>query len=139
VAYYASKEQMIKAFGEVELIERTDREHTAAIIDDVLNRALDDAASEVASYIGKRYGNLLLVNTPPRLIGICCDIARYRLYDDGVTDTVRNRYLDAIAFLRDVRDGKNALGDEEADAGAISRTQVNTAVRRFTRASLRDY
>jgi phage gp36-like protein len=128
---------MIKAFGEDELIQRTDHLNIGQIDDDVLNLALDDATSEINSYIGKRYGLTLLSSTPPRLVGICCDIARYRLYDDVTTDTVRDRYTDAIAFLKDVRDGKNNLGDEEAPAGG--QVLMQAAPRRFDRYHLKDY
>jgi phage gp36-like protein len=137
VSFYADKNQMVKSFGEEEVIHITGGD--AEIDEDVLNRCLADATSEIDSYIGKRYGNTLLVNTPPRLIGVCCDIARYRLYDDATMESVRARYLDAIVFLRDVRDGKNGLGDEAADAVAMPRVQISAAPRRFDRDSLRDY
>ncbi|MCL2297953.1 MAG: DUF1320 domain-containing protein [Proteobacteria bacterium] len=136
--FYATREQMIKAFGEREIILITS-ETGDLINDEVLNLALDDATSEIDSYISKRYGHTLLNNPPLRLIGVCCDIARYRLYDDAAIESVRIRYTDAIKFLEAVRDGKNNLGDEIADAGSTGRVLMTAAPRRFDRASLRDY
>jgi phage gp36-like protein len=145
---YCSRVDLIHAFGERELINLTVRRDDSdgdgdgdnTIDDDVLNRAILDATGEIDSYIGKRYGKTLAGKPiPPNLTRVCCDITRYRLYDDATVETVRKRYEDAIAFLRDVAAGRATLGDVATDNISTFQVLATSADRRFTQTNMSDY
>lgn len=73
-----------------------------------VNDAIQDATEEINGHIGGRYP-LPLPNVPSNLKRMTCDIARYRLYFQQPTEEVRQRYEDAIAFLKRVADNKAHL------------------------------
>ena len=75
----------------------------------VTQRALDDARNTIDSHIGGRYP-LPIEPVPEILERVACDLARFYLYDDQVTETLQKRFDDAMKLLRDVRDGKSQLG-----------------------------
>src|SRR5574341_1516172 len=103
---YAVKQDMIDRFGDVELKQLTDRTGAIDTIDDtVLGKALADADAEINGYLAGRY-TLPLASTPLILVGMACDIARFRLYKPQATEEVRQRYEDAIKYLTKVAEGK---------------------------------
>lgn len=138
---YAVKQDMIDRFNEVELKQLTDRTGAVDAIDDVvLGRALDDADAEINGYLAGRHA-LPLASTPLILVGIACDIARYRLYEDRATEHVRQRYEDAIKYLRSVSKGEISLGldagnQAQAEAGGPKAEGTEAT---FTRETLQDY
>ncbi|MDR2711086.1 MAG: DUF1320 domain-containing protein [Burkholderiales bacterium] len=136
---YCTRDDLIQAFGEHELIKLTDHARTGAIDDAVLDRAIADAEGEIDGYISKRYGQTLAGVNLPNLTRIACDITRYRLYDDATIDTVRQRYEDAIVFLKDVAAGRASLGNAEIDGVGSFRVLATSADRRFNQDALRDY
>ncbi|WP_047257999.1 gp436 family protein [Chromobacterium subtsugae] len=108
---YAAQADMVARFGDLEIIQLTDRARTGQIDAGVLQGALDDASCEIDSYLADRY--LLPMPQVPRiLVGLCCDIARYRLSGAETIETnvVRDRYRDAVAYLQRVALGKVTLG-----------------------------
>lgn len=105
---YATQTDMTERFGSDELAQRTDRVAGLAIDATVLARALSDADAEVNGYLATRY-SLPLPSTPAVLVRMACDLARYRLYDDGVPETVRVRYQDAVALLKRMASGEVQL------------------------------
>lgn len=102
---YASQTDLIDRFGEAELAQRTNRADGLTIDTVVLARALTDADAEIDGYLSTRY-QLPLASTPILLVRLAADIARYRLYDDGVPDAVRQRYEDAVALLKRMASGE---------------------------------
>lgn len=137
---------MISRYGAVELAQRGDRGmprlvsaelfSTAARGEDistwaadeqaaamaavaVVNQAIVDATSTVDGYLSARYA-LPIVPTPATILRVTGDIARYYLYEDIATETIIERYKQAIAWLRDVAAGKVSLGDSEATPSAAS-------------------
>lgn len=131
---YATQQHMIDRFGQQELIELTDRANLGAIDVDVLGRALDDADAEINGYLATRH-TLPLASVPLVLTRVACDVSRYFLYEDRVTEAVRVRYQDAIKFLRGVSDGSISLGvDASNNAPAESGgPQFDSGGRVFTR------
>lgn len=105
-----SKQDLIDRFGETELAQLTDREQATVIDDAVLNKAIADAESEIESYLNltglffrDEDGSLvyrLAAHPPKPLIIKACDIARYYLYEDGDITIVKERYQQAIAWLK---------------------------------------
>ncbi|WP_157669909.1 gp436 family protein [Chitinibacter sp. GC72] len=106
---YATQADMLLRFGEDELLGLTDRENTGTIEASVVERNIADADAEIDGYLAARY-QLPLGHTPPILNRLSCDIARYHLYGERVTDTVRKRYEDAVRLLKGMADGSVKLG-----------------------------
>lgn len=116
---YATLQTMLERFGDEELIQRTDRHGSGQLDVQVMARALADADAEVNSYLAVRYA-LPLAGVPTALARVAADIARYRLYDDGVPETVRKRYEDAVALLKRMASGDVKLvldGDGQGGTG----------------------
>jgi phage gp36-like protein len=82
--------------------------------------ALDDATAEMDSYLAQVYQMPLLgcavpgttplqYKAPPMLVRICCDFARYNLYDERATDQVKELYKRWTDWLKDLVAGKAQL------------------------------
>ncbi|RRW89151.1 gp436 family protein [Pandoraea apista] len=114
---YASREEMIDRFGELEVIQLTDRDRRGEIDASVLAYALEDASAEMNTYLAGRYQVPVKVHAR-FLAGLCCDIARYRMSGSETveTDPVRVRYKDALRFLEKVANGTATLGLDVTDA-----------------------
>lgn len=124
---YATLADMVDRFGETELVQRTDRVDCGTIDTVVLERALADADAEIDSYLATRYA-LPLASTPAVVNRLACEIARYRLFDDGVPETVRVRYQDAVSLLKRLASGDVVLAGMEGVAVA----GVDTVYSAFT-------
>lgn len=85
----------------------------------VVSDAVADAMSTVDGYLSARYA-VPLVPMPAAVLRITGDIARYYLYEDMATETIIERYKQAIAWLRDVAAGKVSLGDATATPSPAS-------------------
>lgn len=125
---YATTAQMISRFTEREIIAITDRDGTGLVDEVQLGKALADASAEIDSHLGRRYAlplvrsGVALVDSPVMLVGLCCDIARYRLTGTEVqeTEAIRNRYRDAVATLKLLASGEVVIpdGPDLAPAGS---------------------
>ena len=107
---YATKNGLIEQFGQAELIQLTDRAmpRTNAIVDAVLDRAIAAAGGEIDSYLAASFA-VPIATVPAQLARIAGDITRFRLYDNRATEEVRNRYKDAITWLKDIQSGRASL------------------------------
>lgn len=106
---YAIQQNLIDRFGLDELIQLTDRNNANALDSTVISRALADADAQINGYLAARY--TLPLETVPGILEKCaCDIARYQLFENRVTDIVRERFENTIKFLQDVASGKASLG-----------------------------
>lgn len=112
---YATRQDMIDAFGEAEVIRLTASYEEPDVVDDgALDRALERASVEIDAYISARYPRPF-TRIPRLLIGLACDMARYRLTGTGgrlVSDEVRDRHRDAIKLLGMVADGRVKIGQD---------------------------
>lgn len=138
---YATQTDLTDRFGATELAQRTDRINGAVIDTVVLGRALADADSEIDGYLATRY-TLPLPSTPPVVNRLACEIARYRLYDDGVPETVRVRYQDAVSLLKRMSSGEVQLAGIApvvAVGGAGNAVDTRTSDRVFGRTQLAGY
>lgn len=79
----------------------------------LITGALNDADSEINGYVATRYA-VPLAPVPPVIQRLACDLARYFLYDDQVTEAIQKRRDGAVAVLRDISAGKVSLGDPAA-------------------------
>ena len=128
---YATVEDMVARFSELEVIQLTDRNQDGLIDEDVAAVALADATAEIDAYLGRF--NRPFTDVPPILKRLCCDIARYRLTAANgvlITDEIRNRYkIDVLDLLRAMAKGEVQLGvddsGEEVAAGEDGIVFVN--------------
>lgn len=128
---YATVEDMVARFGELEVIQLTDRNQDGLIDEDVAAVALADATAEIDAYLGRF--KRPFTDVPPILKRLCCDIARYRLTAANgvlITDEIRNRYkIDVLDLLRAMAKGEVQLGvddsGEEVAAGEDGIVFVN--------------
>lgn len=108
---YATQADMVKRFGEREVIALAERVYQAGIDATVLAGALAEADAEIDAHLAGRY-TTPLAPVPSLLVGVACDIARYRLCGGNVTTTeeIRTRYKDATKLLEKIAEGKMTLG-----------------------------
>lgn len=136
---YATQQNLVDRFGELELIQLSDRESAAAIDASVIAQVLADADELIDSYIAARVA-LPLATVPPRLVRVAGDIARYYLHADAPTEQVRRAYDDARRWLVDVGQGRATLGDDGTAAPAAGETIEFTGdARLFSRSRLEDF
>lgn len=113
---YATVEDMVARFGELEVIQLTDRNQDGLIDEDVAAVALADATAEIDAYLGRF--KRPFTDVPPILKRLCCDIARYRLTAANgvlITDEIRNRYkIDVLDLLRAMAKGEVQLGVDDS-------------------------
>jgi len=115
---YATVEDMVARFSELEVIQLTDRNQDGLIDEDVAAVALADATAEIDAYLGRF--KRPFTDVPPILKRLCCDIARYRLTAANgvlITDEIRNRYkIDVLDLLRAMAKGEVQLGVDDSGA-----------------------
>ncbi|UOO77318.1 DUF1320 family protein [Neisseria sp. Dent CA1/247] len=113
---YAVTADMVARFGELEVIQLTDRNQDGLIDEDVAAVALADATAEIDAYLGRF--KRPFTDVPPILKRLCCDIARYRLTAANgvlITEEIRNRYkIDVLDLLRAMAKGEVQLGVDES-------------------------
>jgi len=128
---YATVEDMVARFSELEVIQLTDRNQDGLINEDVAAVALAGATAAKEAFLGRFKSPF--TDVPPILKRLCCDIARYRLTAANgvlITDEIRNRYkIDVLDLLRAMAKGEVQLGvddgGEEVAAGEDGIVFVN--------------
>lgn len=134
---YCVVQDLVDRFGAAEMAQITDREHGTILDNAVAQRAIDDATSEMDSYLASRYG-LPLPTVPPVLLVACVDIARFLLYTNAPTEEVRKRAEDARTWLKDLSKGYANLA-LPADPPAAQPASFTANRRLFRRGSLRGF
>jgi len=139
---YASRADIETAYGEDVLF--------GAVGDDGLVdgarivRALEKAKDEIDSYISVRHA-LPLPEVPSRLRDVSVDLAIYHINmgADALTDEMRTRYKDGLAWLKDVGAGRAQLGLKTSGRDGSQRSGPRPVVttgtpRQFSRRAMRD-
>lgn len=119
---YCAKQDLIDRFSEQELIQLTDDANLGVINDAALNKAISDADAEINGYLTTY--SLPLVTVPANLVLIACNLTRYHLYGDTVTELVQTRYDAAIKYLTQVAKGVITLGPDVT--GTVVATTSNS-------------
>ena len=138
---YATQSDLVERFGADELVQLTNRLGGQSIDAVVLGRALLDADAEIDGYLATRY-TLPLASTPAVLVRLAADLARYQLCGDKVPDSVRQRYVDAVAVLKRLATGEVQLAGitaVPAAGGAGNAVASRTAERQFGPGQLQGY
>lgn len=120
-APYATLADLQQRFSAAELIDLTDRSGAGVIDSAVIAAALNDAKATIDGYLAARYP-LPLATVPEVLNRLCCDVARYYLYDERATEQVTKRFDDAIKLLDKLSNGAVTLGLPQAEAPEGSNT-----------------
>ncbi|MEQ1890094.1 MAG: DUF1320 domain-containing protein [Alphaproteobacteria bacterium] len=114
---YAAQSDMVTRFGEAELVLLTDENGDGVIDAAVVNAALLAADELINGYCGQRYA-LPLAPVPGSVLGMACDIARYKLHRDAAPDKVKDAYAEALSRLKDIQAGKFTL--QSAGVAAVA-------------------
>lgn len=135
---YATAQDCIDRYGQDLLLILADRNGDGTVDSDVLDRALEDADSEIDGYLGSRY-DLPLPSPPPILKRLAVDLALYRLSSeaDQLTEERRTRYTDATKFLMSIAKGEITLGRPDPEPPTVHQVRTQGQQRRFTRSSMR--
>ncbi|MGP1571880.1 MAG: phage protein Gp36 family protein [Moraxella sp.] len=101
---------LVERFGYDEICQLSDKQHYQTINEAVVKHAINDALGVVESYLNvlglvrrDEDGVLLYIkaDTPPKALIIkACDIARYYLHEEQATSIVKQRYDEAIDWLK---------------------------------------
>lgn len=139
---YATQSDLTTRFREAELIQLTDPSATATAVDAaVAGQALADADAVIDMHLAGRYV-LPLASVPRVLVNIACDLARAYLYEDRITDQVKDRRDAAMKLLEQLRDGKLQLGLDTVGTPTPAPSggpRVTGGGRVFSRELLSDY
>lgn len=135
---YATRDDMFERYGRDELQLAAARDGGSRIDRTTLDTALSDASAEIDACISARYA-LPLPSVPPFFVRLCCLIAYYRISDDAgtVTEEKRQRYEDAIEYLKRAVEGTAGLGLDNAPPESGGGATVVAEERIFTRTTQR--
>ena len=127
---------------EADIISLTDDGDLGVVDTDITDAAIAWADAKINAYLGKRYG-VPLDPVPEIVNGLSVDIAVYRLYQrrGRTSDAVRNDYLDAMKFLRDIADGKAELDGivEATPENTPDTVTITTSPRIFSRSKMEGF
>lgn len=136
---YCSIDDILRVIPEGELAELTTEVGTSPDTD-VVNEAVAKADALIDAYCGRQYA--VPFDPVPELVeSLSVDIAVYRLYlrRRVVPDPARQRYEDALSFLKDVSTGKAVISADAATAASGSDVvQMEANDRVFTREAMSD-
>ncbi len=105
---YATQADLVARFGLQEIEQVSDLRAGMGVAEDVVARALQDADAEIDARLATRYA-LPLASVPVVLVRVACDIARYMLWSQGASESVRQRYVDAQRLLDSIAAGRIEL------------------------------
>jgi phage gp36-like protein len=139
---YSALEQIQQRVNETTLIRLTTDSGDAVDLVTV-EGAIADADAEIDGYVGRRHA-VPLDPVPPMLVKLSADIAVRNLYGlrpGSVPEEVKDRYKDAVRFLKDVSSGVVSLGvdDPEGTPSATHKTDIESSDRVFSRTKLEGF
>lgn len=131
---YITLQQMIDRFGETEMIELTNLHNPDGIAINVANfdAAAVDAEAEINSYVGV-VAQLPLATVPLVLGGKAADVVRYYLDTIDPRADVRQRYEDAIAWLKLLAAGEVDIGLNANDEGVGDDSRLRSSLKESNR------
>lgn len=122
---YCTQQDLVVRYGELELIQLTDREGLLGAIDSaVLNAALSDASAEIDGYLRDGGYALPLTQVPQTLTRHACQMARHYLYDGPRPDQVQKDYQESLRWLERVAAGQVRLTESRTDPRCAAGTRT---------------
>ena len=142
---YAAIEDLRERFGDQEIDELLDRDGDGEADAGVADAVLADASAEIDALLASRYATP--VADAPLLNAICCDLARYRLYDNVAPEIVKERKKYSVDMLKSIGKGVGELldsngapvADRQDDGQAGGATFKQPRERIFSDAGLKGY
>lgn len=134
---YCTQADIEKLIPEQELAELT-AESGDTPDADVVAEGIAKADAEIDAYCGARY-TVPFASVPAIVKSLSVDIAIYHLYSrrSVAPEVRRQKYEDAVKFLRDVSAGKATLGDSEAEATVSEDVaEISSSTRVFSRTNM---
>jgi phage gp36-like protein len=125
---YAAQSDLLQRMTLKELTQLTDDVNAGVPDDTIVNGELEEASGIVDGYCRSRYVTPLQLSDV--VTRVTRDIAVYQLFSrrpQRMSETVRQRYDDAMALLKDVATGKAVL--DQPVAATASQTVAAEAVR----------
>ena len=116
---YIVEDDLVAEFGEPEVTQLQSRDGEA------MNSAIAWAERMADGYLNAA-SLTVPTPTPDDLRGVLCDMVRWRLYDDALTDVVTLRYQAAMDWLKGVAQGRivpNWVVPVVGGSGGISYTE----------------
>ncbi|HGK5379306.1 TPA: gp436 family protein [Salmonella enterica subsp. enterica serovar Birkenhead] len=114
---YASEQDMRDRYNNLD--ELLMQPGTDDLNEKKLMQALSDAGALADSYLSAKY-TLPLAVVPQVLVQHCCAIAFYYLCDQQASDQARDRYREALTWLREVKNDSIPIGVDEAGSAPES-------------------
>ena len=124
---YCTKTDILEQLEEDVLIQLTDDEDAGVVDEGKVTRAIADADAEIDSYCGTKY-DVPFSTVPVMIRKMSVDIAIYNLYARrrGAPEDRKERYDDAISFLKDISKGIASLGGDGPSADDDSGPEATT-------------
>lgn len=135
---YATREDLDQRFGDAEIAGLLDRDNLGFDGDGTFENAVSDSSALIDGYLAGSY-TTPLTTIPGLITAICCDIVRFKLWDDRAPDEVRKRYEDAMRQLRDISNGVLTLPAQALTPNSDSGISYSAPCRLFTAKTLYDY
>lgn len=131
---YATAQDAIDLYGEDYVLTSVDRDENGEADPTAFDDALTQAQSQIDSYIGVIY-DLPLAAFPDVLVRFTVDVAIYISSQEAGTGTEekRQRYEDAISWLKQLVKGEVSLGLEDEPETKGGGVVISNETRRFTR------
>ena len=132
---YSTQSEILDQMDEDVLIQLTDDDDAGVVDTDVVTQKIADADALIDGYCGARYA-VPFTTVPALVLKFSVDIAIYNLYGrrKGAPEDRRNRFKEAVDFLKGVAAGNNSLGENDPAAGETSfELSSNNPDRIFTR------
>jgi len=137
---YSAQSDILEQIDEDVLIQLTDDDDAGVVDADVVTRAIADADGLIDGYCGRRR-TVPFTTIPPLVRKFSVDIAIYNLYArrKGAPEDRRNRFKEAVDFLKGVASGTNSLGEDDPEGtgtGDAPEMSTNNPERIFTRGKM---
>lgn len=121
---YCTQQDLIDEFTEAELIQLTDVDNSNAINATAVNKAIARADNAINRRLAGR-------NLASNVTDLACDITRYFLYADAVTEIVKERYNNALKELEKIATLELSALDTNgaaADQSDLAQIQSNASI-----------
>ena len=136
---YAALQDMIDRFGLDEMTLLTDRTGTGSPDPNTAAMVLNDASSQINTYLASRY-QLPLTPVPDVAVRWACDLARFQLYRTEAPANVSQNYKTALTELVAAQKGLLTLEASAVDVASNgSAAEFSGPDRTFDKTSLRGF
>jgi phage gp36-like protein len=113
---YCTQTDLLEQISSKELISCTDDANAGTVDTSAVDRAIADADAEIDGYCSGRY-TVPFSPVPAIIRKLSVDIAVYNVYSRrrGAPESRKQRYDNAIAFLKSISSGEVSLGADDPE------------------------